>query len=110
MAGFCLRGTSGRSDGLSEYLFIRTDCEVIGAVNTTSVARNRHWQFVDLAAFSSAIGLAMVAMGWPPWSRRYQPAKTLDRIRARDGDEVFREASEHVIEGVATLAEVRASK
>ena len=36
--------------------------------------------------------------------------ETLDRIRARDGDEVFREAAEHVIEDVVRLAEVRASK
>src|SRR3954464_8015593 len=33
--------------------------------------------------------------------------ETLDRIRARDGDKIFREAAEHVIEDVATVVQVR---
>jgi len=36
--------------------------------------------------------------------------ETLDKIRARDGDKIFREAAEHVIEDVATLVEVRGGK
>src|SRR3954447_19021093 len=36
--------------------------------------------------------------------------ETLDRIRARDGDKIFREAAEHVMEDLATFVEVRGGK
>jgi hypothetical protein len=36
--------------------------------------------------------------------------ETLDRIRERDGEKIFREAAEHVLADVAMLVEARASK
>ena len=36
--------------------------------------------------------------------------ETLDRIRERDGEKIFREAAEHVLADVAMLVEARARK